>query len=66
MNQMEGATAPSVFEGSFFDHHMLSLMYHELAEQHFHPYGILKNWLDKWNSSKDEDCFWRGVHGSKR
>jgi [histone H3]-lysine36 N-dimethyltransferase SETMAR len=44
------------------DYHLFSSMGHALAEQHFNSYENVKNWLDEYITSKDEEFFWRGIH----
>ena len=36
-------------------------MAHALYEQHFTSYEDVKNWLDSWIASKDEEFFKRGI-----
>ena len=35
---------------------------HALAEQRFTLYENVREWLDNWFDSKDEQFYWRGIH----
>jgi len=37
-------------------------MAHGLADQHFRSYEEVKNWIDLWIASKDDQFFRRGIH----
>ncbi|KAG5327824.1 MOS1T transposase, partial [Pseudoatta argentina] len=39
------------------DYHLFQSMAHGLADQHFRSYKELKNWIDSWNASKDDQFF---------
>ena len=43
------------------DYHLFRSMAHALSEQHFTSYEDVKNWLDSWIASKDEEFFKRGI-----
>ena len=32
------------------------------ADQHFRSYEEVKNWIDSWIASKDDQFFRRGIH----
>jgi len=36
-------------------------MAHGLADQHFWSYEEVKNWIDSWIASKDDQFFRRGI-----
>jgi len=36
-------------------------MAHGLADQHFRSYEEVKNWIDSWIASKDDQFFRRGI-----
>jgi len=36
-------------------------MAHSLADQHLRSYKEVKNWIDTWVASKDEQFFQRGI-----
>ncbi|KAG5316906.1 MOS1T transposase, partial [Pseudoatta argentina] len=36
-------------------------MAHGLADQHFRFYKEVKNWIDSWITSKDDQFFRRGI-----
>jgi len=36
-------------------------MAHGLANQHFRSYEKVKNWIDSWIASKDDQFFRRGI-----
>ncbi|KAG5309960.1 MOS1T transposase, partial [Pseudoatta argentina] len=36
-------------------------MTHGLADQHFWSYEEVKNWIDSWIASKDDQFFRRGI-----
>ena len=42
------------------DYHLFRSMAHDLADQHFRSYEEVKNWIDSWIASKD-DQFFRGI-----
>ncbi|EGI70754.1 Mariner Mos1 transposase, partial [Acromyrmex echinatior] len=43
------------------DYHLFRSMAHDLlADQHFQSYEEVKNWIDSWIASKD-DQFFRGI-----
>lgn len=43
------------------DYHLFRSMTHGLAEKHFTSYEDIKNWVDSWIASKDEEFFRRGI-----
>lgn len=43
-------------------YHLFASMGLALAEQHFDSYKEVKNWLDEWFASKDDQIYWRGIH----
>lgn len=43
------------------DYHLFRSMAHELYEQRFTSYEDLKNWINSWIASKDEEFFRRGI-----
>ncbi|GFY09176.1 mariner Mos1 transposase [Trichonephila clavipes] len=43
------------------DYHLFRLMAHGLADQHFRSYEEVKNWIDSWIASKDNQFFQRGI-----
>jgi len=43
------------------DYHLFRSMAHGLADQHLHSYEEVKNWIDMWIVSKDEQFFRRGI-----
>ncbi|GFX73147.1 mariner Mos1 transposase [Trichonephila clavipes] len=43
------------------DYHLFRLMAHGLADQHFLSYEEVKNWIDSWITSKDDQFFQRGI-----
>lgn len=43
------------------DYHLFRSMQHGLAEQHFQSYEDVKNWIDSWIASKDEEFFRHGI-----
>ncbi|KAG5307583.1 MOS1T transposase, partial [Pseudoatta argentina] len=43
------------------DYHLLRSMAHDLANQHFRIYEEVKNWIDSWIASKDDQFFRRGI-----
>ncbi|GBP16996.1 Mariner Mos1 transposase [Eumeta japonica] len=43
------------------DYHLFRSIAHGLADQHFRSYEKLKNWIDLWIASKDDQFFQRGV-----
>jgi len=43
------------------DYHLFRLMAHGLADQHFQSYEEVKNWIDSWIASKDDQFFRRGI-----
>ena len=50
----EGDVAPS-------DYHLFRSMTHGLADQHFRSDEEVKNWIDSWIASKDDQFFRRGI-----
>jgi len=40
-------------------------MAHGLADQHFRSYEEVKNWIDSWITSKDDQFFRRGIRTRK-
>ncbi|EGI66432.1 Mariner Mos1 transposase [Acromyrmex echinatior] len=42
------------------DYHLFRSMAH-LADQHFRSYEEVKNWIDSWIASKDDQFFRRGI-----
>jgi len=43
------------------DYHLFRSMAHGLADQHFQSYEEVKNWIDSWIVSKDDQFFRRGI-----
>ena len=43
------------------DYHLFRSMTHGLADQHFRSYEEVKNWVDSWIVSKDDQFFLRGI-----
>ena len=43
------------------DYHLFRSMAHGLADQHFWSYVEVKNWIDSWIASKDDQFFRRGI-----
>ena len=43
------------------DYHLFRSMAHDLADQHFRSYEEVKNWIDSWIASKDDQFFRRGI-----
>jgi len=43
------------------DYHLFRSMPHGLADQHFRSYEEVKNWIDSWIASKDDQFFRRGI-----
>ena len=43
------------------NYHLFRSMAHGLAEQHFRSYEEVKNWIDSWIASKDDQFFRRGI-----
>ncbi|GFV02218.1 mariner Mos1 transposase [Trichonephila clavipes] len=43
------------------DYHLFRSMAHGLADQHFRSYEEVKNWIDSWITSKDDQFFQRGI-----
>lgn len=43
------------------DYHLFRSMTHGLADQHFQYYEEVKNWIDSWIASKDDQFFRRGI-----
>ena len=43
------------------DYHLFRSMTHGLADQHFRSYEEVKNWIDSWIVSKDDQFFRRGI-----
>ncbi|EGI61410.1 Mariner Mos1 transposase, partial [Acromyrmex echinatior] len=41
------------------DYHLFRSMAHGLAGQHFRSYEEIKNWIDSWITSKDDQFFRR-------
>ncbi|GBP49767.1 Mariner Mos1 transposase [Eumeta japonica] len=54
-----GSSTPS----AVFSRHcsLFRSMAHGLADQHFWPYEEVKNWIDSWIASKDDQFFQRGI-----
>ena len=57
--EMGSPTLPAVFS------RRCSLLFrsmaHGLADQHFRSYEEVKNWIDSWMASKDDQFFQRGI-----
>ena len=47
------------------DYHLFRSMAHGLADQHFRSYEEIKNWIDSWIASKDDQFFRREIHYPK-
>ena len=47
------------------DYHLFRLMAHGLADQHFRSYEEVKNWIDSWIASKD-DQFFRDSYATRK
>jgi len=61
---MGSPTPPAVFYKycvAPFDYHLFRSMAHGLADQHLRFYEKVKNWIDTWITSKDEQLFRRGI-----
>jgi len=43
------------------DYHFFRSMAHGLADQHFRSYEEVKNWIDSWIASKDDQFFRCGI-----
>lgn len=43
------------------DYHLFRSMQHGLSEQHFSTFEEVKNWIDEWLASKDENFYERGI-----
>ncbi|GFW32898.1 mariner Mos1 transposase [Trichonephila clavipes] len=43
------------------DYHLFRSMAHGLADQHFRSYEEVKNWIESWIASKDNQFFQRGI-----
>ncbi|KAG5314516.1 MOS1T transposase, partial [Pseudoatta argentina] len=43
------------------DYHLFRSMAHDLADQHFRSYEEVKNWIDSWIVSKDDQFFRCGI-----
>ncbi|KAG5323095.1 MOS1T transposase, partial [Pseudoatta argentina] len=43
------------------DYHLFRLMAHGLVDQHFRSYEEVKNWIDLWIASKDDEFFRCGI-----
>ncbi|KAG5323515.1 MOS1T transposase, partial [Pseudoatta argentina] len=43
------------------DYHLFPPMAHGLADQHFRSFEKVKNWIDSWIVSKDDQFFRRGI-----
>ena len=43
------------------DYHLFRSVAHGLADQHFRSYEEIKNWIDSWIASKDDQFFRRGI-----
>ncbi|GFX93718.1 mariner Mos1 transposase [Trichonephila clavipes] len=43
------------------DYQLFRSMAHGLADQHFRSYEEVKNWIDSWIASKDDQFFQRGI-----
>ena len=43
------------------DYHLFRSMALGLADQHFWSYEEVKNWIDSWIASKDDQFFRRGI-----
>ena len=43
------------------DYHLFRSMVHGLADQHFRSYEEVKNWIDSWIASKDDQFFRRRI-----
>ena len=39
------------------DYHLFRSMAHDMADQHFRFYDEVKNWIDSWIASKDDQFF---------
>ena len=48
------------------DYHLFRSMAHGLADQHFRSYEEVKNWIDSWMASKDDQFFRRGIRTATR
>ncbi|GFX74178.1 mariner Mos1 transposase [Trichonephila clavipes] len=44
------------------DYHLFRSMALGLADQHFRSYEEVRNWIDSWIASKDNQFFQRGIH----
>ncbi|EGI66303.1 Mariner Mos1 transposase, partial [Acromyrmex echinatior] len=42
-------------------YHLFRSMAHDLTDQHFRSYEEVKNWIDAWIASKDDQFFRRGI-----
>ena len=60
--EMGSPTPPAVFSRrSPSDYHLFRSMAHGLANQHFRSYEEVKDWIDLWIASKDDQFFRRGI-----
>ena len=60
---MGSPTPPAVYSPDVApsDCHLFRSMAHGLADQHFQSYEEVKNWIDSWIASKDDQFFRRGI-----
>ena len=56
-----GSTPPAVFFKRCSLYHLFRSIAHGLADQHFRSYEEVKNWIDSWIASKDDQFFRRGI-----
>jgi len=47
------------------DYHLFRSIAHGLTDQHFRSYEEVKNWIDSWIASKDDQFFRRGIRTRK-
>jgi len=59
--EMGSPIPPAVFSRRCSLYHLFRLMAHGLADQHFRSYEEVKNWIDSWIPSKDDQFFRRGI-----
>jgi len=58
---MGSPTPPAVLSRHCSLYHSFRSMAHGMATQHSHSYEEVKNWIDTWIASKDEQLFRRGI-----
>ncbi|EGI67646.1 Mariner Mos1 transposase [Acromyrmex echinatior] len=59
--EMGSPTPPYSPDVAPSDYHLFRSMAHGLADQHFRSYEEVKNWIDSWIASKDDQFFRRRI-----